>query len=152
MGRGTVSHYQRNEDASVFVGFRAQMDIPVVNPGNPLVRQRHAEYHQRITTFEQLQARAELEARAAIDRYQRARRLIDRSQGEFGESMPAELQRLEAQFKAGEVDVLRVFTARTSFFQLRRARLDSLNEVAQAAAAVTAATGLPPATLILPGR
>lgn len=65
--------------------------------------------------------------------------------------MPVELQRLEQQFEAGEVDMMRVFTARTSLLQLRRSYLDAINEVALSAAAVTAATGLPPDALIKAG-
>jgi hypothetical protein len=56
-------------DNTTFLGFRAQMDLPVVNNGEPLERQRLAEHHQRITAWNQAQRRAELEATAAIDRY-----------------------------------------------------------------------------------
>ena len=49
------------------------------------------------------------------------------------ERLPSELQKLEHQFKAGEVDVIRIFTARTSLIQNHRAHLDTLNELAQAA-------------------
>jgi len=58
--------------------------------------------------------------------------------------------RLEEQFKANEVDVVRVVTARTNFFNARRAALDTLNELAQASANLLAATGLPPEALIAP--
>ena len=61
---------------------------------------------------------------------------------------PVEIQRLENQFRAGEVDILRVVTARTSLINLRRAHLDTLNELAQSTAAVTLATGLPAETLM----
>ena len=66
------------------------------------------------------------------------------------ERLPVELQKLEEQFVAGEVDILRVFQSRNSLIQNRRALLDSLNEIAQAAANVTAATGLPLETLLAP--
>lgn len=140
-------YYQATVDGT-FWGLRAQMDMPVINSGKPLVRQRDAELQQRTTAWQQLQTRAQLEAEAAIDRYERVRRLVAESEAGLKESLPAELQRLEEQFKAGEVDVLRVFQARTSLIQNRRANLDLLNELAQAAAAVTAATGLPPQALI----
>ena len=41
-----------------------------------------------------------------------------------------------------------MFTARTSLIQDRRAFLDQLNELGQAAAAVTLATGLPPSAIV----
>lgn len=140
-------YYQRTESGTSYLGFRAQTDIPVLNNGMPLVRQRQAEVAQRHAVWQQLQIRAQLEAEAAIDRYERARQAIAES-GEFSESLPDELKRLERQFLAGEVDFLRVVTARTSLIQSRRAHLDLLNEAAQAAAAVTAATGLPPESIL----
>ncbi|MEI6538251.1 MAG: TolC family protein [Planctomycetota bacterium] len=57
--------------------------------------------------------------------------------------LPAELEGLETQFEAGEVDVVRVVQARTSLIQNQRARLDLLNEVAQSAATLTGASGIP---------
>ncbi len=143
-------YYQRNDSGVTFVGFRAQMDLPILNNGTPLLRQRSEELHQQTIAWQQLQTRAELEARAAIDRYERARRLITDTASNNGIALPIELQRLEAQFQAGEVDVLRIFQARTSLIQSRRAYLDTLNELAQSAAAVTAATGVPPQSLTTP--
>lgn len=143
-------YYQRTESGTTYLGFRAQSDIPVVNNGVPLVRQREAEVSQRTAVWQQLQLRAQLEARIAMDRYERARRLATRSAAGTEESLPTELRRLEEQFKAGEVDILRVVTARTSLIQFRRAHLDSLNELAQSAAMVTQATGLTPEVLTSP--
>lgn len=140
-------YYQRNEGGTTALGFRAQTDLLVFNNGMPLVRQREAEVVQRHAVWQQLQIRAQLEGEAAIDRYERARQAIAES-GEFSESLPNELQRLEQQFRAGEVDFLRIVTARTSLIQARRAHLDLLNETAQAAAAVTAATGMPPESIL----
>ncbi|HUQ71492.1 MAG TPA: TolC family protein [Planctomycetaceae bacterium] len=136
-------YYQRTMDGATFLGFRAQMDIPVINNGVPLLRQREAELHQRTMAWQQLQTRAELEAQAALDRYRRARSLLAALGADAGQELPQELQRLEEQFQAGEVDVLRIFQARNSLIQHRRAVLDSLNELTQAAVAVTGATGLP---------
>lgn len=143
-------YYQRSEGGTTSWGFRAQTDIPVINNGTPLVRQREAEVRQRYTAWRQLQVRAELEAAAALARYERALRLVAEAKEDSGVDMPDELRRLEEQLKAGEVDIVRVFTARTSLLQLRRARLDALNEMAQAAAALTAATGLTPDALMAP--
>src|SRR5262245_2932074 len=143
-------YYQRNNDPVTFWGLRAQMDIPVLNTGMPLVRQRLAELTQRQAMWEQLLNRATLEAAAAIDRYDRAMAITADSETAIGEELPPELRKLEEQFRAGEVDLVRVVTARTSFFQARRAALDTLNELAQASANVVAATGLPPEALLVP--
>jgi cobalt-zinc-cadmium efflux system outer membrane protein len=141
-------YYQRNNDPVLFWGFRAQMDIPVLNTGMPMVRQRLAELTQRTVIWEQLMNRATLEASAALDRYDRALSLASESEAIGGDQMPLELRKLEEQFKAGEVDLVRVVTARTSYFQARRAALDTLNELAQASANLVAATGLPPEAVL----
>jgi outer membrane protein, heavy metal efflux system len=136
-------YYQRTDTGITFFGFRGQMDLPVINDGVPMLRQREAEYCQRVTTAQQLSLRAQIEAEAATDRYERARQIrID-----FGEDDQtanfAALQELEEQFKAKEVDIARVIQARQSLLQSQRADLDTLNELMQSAAAVTAASGMP---------
>ena len=65
-------YYQRTADGTSFLGFRAQMDIPVINSGRPLEQQRISEFNQRVTGWQQLQRRAELEALAAWERYELA--------------------------------------------------------------------------------
>jgi outer membrane protein, heavy metal efflux system len=144
-------YYQSDDFGVKYFGFRGQVDIPVANTGKPLLNQRTAELRQQQIIAQQLRVRAEQEVRAAIERYERARQMAADSAADLGEGMPIELRRLEQQFEIGEVDVMRIFTARTSLLQLRRAYLDSLNEVALAAAAVTAATGLPPDALVQGG-
>ena len=136
-------YYLHGESATNFLGFRAQMDLPVINNGLPLVRQREAELSQRAVMWQQLAARAGLEAQAAADRYERARQMWTEAQEQNPSELPVELRRLEEQFKAGEVDVLRVMQARNSLIQSQRADLDTLNEVLQSATAVTAAAGVP---------
>jgi outer membrane protein TolC len=140
--------YVRDAAGTLNLGFQAQMDLPVVNSGQPLADQRHAEFHQQCTMLQQLEARAVTEAETALTRYERARRVAAESRESFQESLPEELKRLEALYRKGDVDILRVLQARTSMLALHRAHLDSLNEVAQASAALTAATGLPPHKLV----
>ncbi len=136
-------YYQRNDSGTTFVGFRAQMDIPVINNGLPLLRQREAELTQRAMTAQQLSQRARLEAEAAADRYERARQLVQQPDDTSHADTAIELQRLEEEFRKGEVDILRVLQARNSLLQNRRADLDALNELLQAAVAVTASSGCP---------
>ena len=91
--------------------------------------------------------RATIEAETAIDRYERALASA-RAAGQSSGQLPVELQKLEEQFRAGEIDLVRVVAARTSFVRARQTELDNLNELAQAAAGVVAATGLPPQALV----
>lgn len=136
-------YYQSTADSTTYLGFRAQMDLPVVNNGEPLERQRLAEHHQRITAWNQAQRRAELEATAAIDRYvdALANEQLNKSQAPSSD-LPTELAGLEKQFVAGEVDIVRVVQARNSLILNRRAKLDLLNELSQAAANLIGTTGI----------
>jgi len=135
--------WQRDDAATQFWGVQAQIDIPVVNTGIPLVRQRSAQLQQQQVTAARLEERAMLEARAAIRRYERARRLVEQSRSDFAKSMPDVLKPFEDQFRAGQITLLQVFAGRTSFAQSRQSFLDLLNELSLAAADVTQATGLP---------
>jgi len=143
-------YYQRDDFGTTYYGFRSQFDVPVANNGRPLLRQREAELSQRQLTLRQIERRARLEAEAAIERYERARQLVEQIAGDGGNDVPDELRRLEELFHEREIEVQRIVLARNSMFLVRRAQLDALNEVAQAAAAVTAATGLPPTALVAP--
>ena len=136
-------YYQRGADGTTFLGLRAQMDLPVLNSGQPLEQQRIAELNQRVTAWQQLQRRAGLEAEAAWERYAQALSALTEIATEIGPAnLPQELQSLEQRFLEGEVDVVRVVQARTSLIQSQRAHLDLLNELAQSAANLTAATGM----------
>ncbi len=134
-------YYQRTADGITFLGFRAHMEIPIMNSGKPLERQRLAELRQRMTQWQQNLRRAELEAQAAWERFKVATNAVNESAADLAD-VPSELQSLEQQFLEGEVDIVRVIQARTSIIQNQRVRLDLMNEVAQAAAGLTAAAAL----------
>ena len=139
--------WQRDDSATQFWGVQAQINLPVVNSGEPLVRQRYAELRLQRITASQLEQRAILEARAAIQRYERALRLVKQSRGEFVSDISIGLKPFEDQFRAGQISLLQVFAARTTLVQSQRGFLDLLNELSLAAADVTQATGLPPQQL-----
>jgi outer membrane protein, heavy metal efflux system len=145
--------YQTGDNGVKFAGVGLQIDIPVWNTGAPLARQRRAELHQQAVTYEQLKQRAIQEAATAIDRYARARRLAAESRVDltpFSRKTPPELATMTAQFQAGQATILAVFVTQSSLIQERRAYLDMLNELAQSAAAVVQATGIPPERLVSP--
>ncbi|MDA1231123.1 MAG: TolC family protein [Planctomycetota bacterium] len=141
-------YYQTADNSTIYVGLRGQIDLPIINNGEPLERQRAAEHSQRFVTWRQAQRRAELEAVAAFDRYQTALTAISAKSDNSGTDLTEALDGLEKQFVAGEVDIVRVVQARTSLLQNQRVRLDLLNEVAQSAAALTGATGIPVADIL----
>jgi outer membrane protein TolC len=134
--------YERDEGGTTFLGVEAQIALPILNTGNPMVRQRQAELHQRQASLEQLQLKAQLEIHVAVERYERARRVTEQYSADFTDGMTRDVRRIEDQFEAGQTDQLHVYSARTSMIQTRLTYLDSFHELARAAAAITAATGL----------
>lgn len=140
--------YIRDASATLSLGLQAQFNIPVVDNGMPLVRQRRAEMAQQMMTFQQLEAKAKIEIRTALDRYRQALQLYEQTRSDSKQPFPEELQKLEEEYKKGEVDIVRIFQARNSLIQFQKTRLDSLNELAQAAAALTVAAALPPAAIV----
>lgn len=139
--------YDRDDFGTQFIGFRTQFNVPVFDNGQPLTRQRCAEHRQRSVACQQLETRAALEAQLAIDRYERARRIVEQSQRDTSKTWEEEILAMDEQFKAGQADILAVYATRNSVIQDQRAYLDALNELAQAAANVTATTGIPHGTL-----
>ena len=140
--------YLRDEAGTVFAGFQTQMNLPVWDTGAPLARQREAEFRRQLTALEQARANAKVEAETAIERYERARQLTERERAASSHSISDELRRITQQYEAGQAGILNVFAVQNALLQERRAYLDLLNELAQAASEVTLAAGLPPADLI----
>lgn len=142
--------YDTADDGTKYLGLRLHMDIPIWNNGGPLARQRSAELNQQVLTYEQLKVRATLEAQNAINRYERARGLVEKETAALVRAggVSAELKEIMTQFQAGQADVLAVLATQNNVLQERRVYLDLLNELAQAAAAVVQATALPPQRLV----
>jgi outer membrane protein, heavy metal efflux system len=141
-------YYERDELGTVFVGVRAQMNIPVWDSGRPLARQREAECAQQVINLTELRARAQVEVQTALDRYARARYLADRERSDFIQSLSGDLARIKRQFEVGQADILNVFATQTALLAEQKAYLDLLNELAQSAADVTLVAGLPPARIV----
>jgi multidrug efflux system outer membrane protein len=144
--------YETADDGTRYLGLRLQRDIGVFNNGSALASQRETELYQQILAHNQLERRAANEAAAAIDRYERARRFVAEADHEPDESPADELAQIVAQFEAGKADILSVLGIQNNLLMDLRAQLDLLNEVAQSAALVTQATGLPPERLLAPPR
>lgn len=136
-------YYQQNHDGMTLFGFRADTNLPIIDTGRPMQRQRSAELTQQSVTWRQVQLRAELEAEAAYERYEVALQALQLQSDDDRADLPQELQALERQFHAGEVDVVRAIQARTSILQNQLARLNLMNEAAQSAALLVGATGMP---------
>lgn len=144
--------YSTADNGTQYLGFRVQRDIGVWNNGSALASQRETELYQQILAHNQLARRAANEAAAAIDRYERARRFVAETDGELDDSPADELSQVVAQFEAGKADIVSVLGIQNNLLMDLRAKLDLINEVAQSAALVTQATGLPPERLLAPPR
>jgi cobalt-zinc-cadmium efflux system outer membrane protein len=136
--------YETSDAGVQFLGLRLQMNLPVFDTGRPLARQRQAELNLQHLTYEQLKIRATLEAQAACNQYERVRDLAVKATPVAPGAMPAELKEITSLFEAGQADILAVLTTQNNLLLERRIYLDLLNQLAQSAAAVVQATGLPP--------
>ena len=142
-------YYQRTADGIAFFGLRsASRPVRVERRHAPVAAAtgRIASAHHGA---EQLQARARIEIEAAINRYERARWIVAETESML-KFLPQEIQRLEEQFIAGEVDVVQVSQGRTSLINARARNLDCLNELALAGAVLTATTAVPPQAMVRP--
>ncbi|MFO1003354.1 MAG: hypothetical protein U0936_23720 [Planctomycetaceae bacterium] len=106
------------------------MDLPVINNGEPLERQRLAEQHQRLTAWQLAQRRADSRQPPPWNAMRRLlRRLSPAFMDEFPASdLPSRLKGTEREFAAGEVDVVRVVElAPTSSSTAALALISSMN-------------------------
>lgn len=143
----TGPSYERDESGTLFFGVMAQMDLPVWNTGCPLVQQRSTELQQQLITWRQTQTRAAAEARAAVNRYLRARRLWVQLSTEMdvGED---ELHDIRDAFENGQASFVEVLTTKDNLVQEQQTYLDVLNEISQASVDVVAALAIDPELLI----
>jgi hypothetical protein len=139
--------YDTADDGTRFIGLRLQRDIGIWNNGSALANQRLTEVQQQRLAFEQIKRRAANEAAAAIDRYERARRLAGEAAEDASESPPPELQQALSQFEAGNAEIVDIVAVQNNLLQETRSYLDLLNEVAQSATFVTQMAAIPPERL-----
>jgi outer membrane protein TolC len=139
--------YDTADDGTQFLGLRLQREFAVFNNGSALVNQRRTEVQQQRLSYEQIKRRAANEAAAAIDRYERARRLAVAAAQDASQTPPRELAQVLDQFEAGNTEIVDVLAVQSNLLQETRSYLDLLNEVAQSAAQVTQTTAIPPERL-----
>jgi len=144
-------YYERDEAGTEFWGVLAQAQIgtALTSSGNVLVRQRMAELQQRRSALEQMTRKARLEIAAAIQRYRQSRRVVEQFGDDEAKELSQQVDRVRDLYDGGQVDLVRVFEARKALFQYRISRAEAINELGQAAADLTLATGaLPQAPVV----
>jgi cobalt-zinc-cadmium efflux system outer membrane protein len=140
--------FERDESGTAMFGVQAQMELPIVNNGRALVRQREAEVGQREVALQQLLVQAQSEAEAAIAHYERVRAVLEKSRSELGGAMAQDVRWIEDSFRAGQTDLIHVHTAHRNAIDTEKALLGEANDLAQAAARVTETTGIAPRVLV----
>jgi len=141
--------YERNEDKTVFWGVAAQMAVPVFGSTRTRAAERETEVRQKQVVLQQLTRQASIEIGTALSQYERARALVQRFHTDSDKELVREQQSVEDLFEAGQVDLLRVYTARSQALQVRMARLQALETMARAASDLTEASGIGPEFLPL---
>jgi cobalt-zinc-cadmium efflux system outer membrane protein len=134
--------YERDEQGTQFFGFVYITPIPVLNNGQPLVRQREAEYRRAAVSVQQQEQRVTAQVKAAVAKWNGAVRLVTRTRNS-PDIVRTQIAKLEALFDAQQTDLTRLLQARRSLIQLENARLDALFQATQAQADLLAAVGTP---------
>jgi outer membrane protein, heavy metal efflux system len=132
--------YTRDEFGSQFAGFILATPLPIVNNGNPLVRQREAEYRRAAVALEQAQQRAVAQIRAATAKWNAANRLVERTNGTTA-TLKSGVDRLERLFQENQTDITKLLQGRQRLIQLENARLDAVWQATQAQADLLTALG-----------
>jgi cobalt-zinc-cadmium efflux system outer membrane protein len=140
--------YERDEAGTNFLGLSVSLPIPIVNTYGPLVAQRQNELGRASQRLSQLERKAHQQWQAARTRYERAQAVAAELRKDLTDGLDTQVRTVEDLYQAGQTDLLQVYAARRGVVQVRDTFLDALQELAQAAADLTAATGLPPGTVV----
>lgn len=141
--------YERDEDETVFWGVTAQMAIPVFSSTRTRAAERETEVCQKQVVLQQRTRQATIEIETALGQYERARELAKRFHTGGDKELARQVQAVEDLYEAGQVDLLRVYTARTQSLQVRMARLQALDTLARAGGDLIEASGIGPESLSL---
>ena len=134
--------YERDENGTQFFGFVYITQIPIINNGAPLVRQRQAEALRAAIALEQVQKRTEAQVRAATAKWNGANRLVARTR-DLTDTLKAQVANIEQLFDAGQTDVSKLLQARQRLIQLENSQLDAVWQATQAQADLLTALGTP---------
>ena len=134
--------YERDEQGTQFFGFVYITPIPILNNGQPLVRQREAEHRRAAVVEQQLEQRAAAQVKAAVAKWNGAARLV-RLTGGVPDAVRSRITKLEALFDNQQTDLTKLQQARLRLIQVENARLDALWQATQAQADLLSAVGTP---------
>lgn len=134
--------YERDETGSQFFGFVYITPIPILNNGQPLVRQREAEHRRAAAVEQQLEQRVAAQVKAAVAKWNSAARQV-RSTGGVPDVVRSRIKKLEDLFDIQQTDLTKLQQARLRLIQVENVRLDALWQATQAQADLLTAVGTP---------
>jgi cobalt-zinc-cadmium efflux system outer membrane protein len=132
--------YEYNETRVSFIGAQVVLPLPVFNTHRGEIMQRQAECQRAIFDLQNTETTIRQEVIGALNRLRQARAWVD----SYSQLLPQQqklLTDMNAVFREGRVDVLKVIDLRRKLLQARGAYLDALYEANQAATDLAAAVG-----------
>ena len=143
--------YTRDEFGNQFAGFVFIAPLPILNNGNPLVRQREAEQRRAMVALQQIQQRTIAQVKSATAKWNASNRLVTRTNGTT-EVLKSGVDRMEKLFEENQTDITKLLQARQRLIQLENARLDAVWQATQAQADLLTALGAPSLMAVLQGQ
>ena len=134
--------YQRDEVGIQYFGFVMAAPLPTLNNGQPLVRQREAEYRRFAVALEQVQQRTVAQVRVAVAKWNASEELV-RMTRQATQELERQVSDLETLFQENRIDLTKLLQARQRLIQLENSRLDATWQATQAQADLLTAMGAP---------
>ena len=134
--------YQRDEVGIQYFGFVLAAPLPTLNNGQPLVRQREAEYRRAAIALQQVQQRTVAQVRVAVAKWNASEELVRMTKAATQE-LERQVSDLETLFQENKIDLAKLLQARQRLIQLENSRLDATWQATQAQADLLTAMGAP---------
>lgn len=130
-----VAHDNSSGDqiASVQLG----VPLPVFNRNQGNIQLAAAEYRRAVNDLQRLELALRSRLAAAFREYQKSRNQVTRYRDDILPTAEENLKLTEEGYRQGEFDLLRVLTARRSYFETNLAYVNSLVSLRQADVAIT---------------
>ena len=140
--------YEKDESNVSFYGVGISSQIPVLNTGTSLLRQREAEYRRDVVNLEQTRQKVVVQVRTVLIRTNEARRLVDQTDA-ITAPLQAQAARMDRLYEAGQSDLVKLFTVRQRLIEAENTRLDAAWQMVQAYADLIAALGATPLAAVV---
>jgi outer membrane protein, heavy metal efflux system len=141
--------YEKDESNVSFYGVGISSQIPVLNAGTPMLRQRESEYHRDVVNLEQTRQKVIVQVKTVLIRTNEARQLVDRTDA-ITAPLQAQAARMDRLYEAGQSDLVKLFTVRQRLIEAENTRLDAAWQMIQTYADLIAALGATPLAAVSP--